>query len=212
MNAPATLELLSTPWPHRFVAGVVCLDFTNTVDHAGTPREREMLGGYADLLHWSAARGVIGREAALRLHRLAESDRSQASQVVHDAWLLRGTIRRTVDGLRRGVDVGPLVESFSARLAVAGAPALEAETSPGSVRYFLGGARLTEPLHPVLWSLAVFLTSDDAARVTECAADGCNGIFVDRTNSRSRVWCSGAGCGNRARVRRAYESRTDGRA
>jgi predicted RNA-binding Zn ribbon-like protein len=69
------------------------------------------------------------------------------------------------------------------------------------------GTKLEEPLWPILWSLAALLTSNDAARVGCCRADGCGWFFVDESPNGSRLWCSNDACGNRVRAQRAYAKR-----
>ena len=41
--------------------------------------------------------------------------------------------------------------------------------------------------------------------VGRCANERCGWLFVDRTRSHNRRWCSSAGCGNVERARRHYE-------
>lgn len=48
-----------TIWPHRFIAGTLCLDFVNTIDLPGTPKERDLFTDYGALIAWSMARGAI---------------------------------------------------------------------------------------------------------------------------------------------------------
>lgn len=36
----------------------------------------------------------------------------------------------------------------------------------------------------------------------QCAADTCDGIYLDTSRGRQRTWCSSRTCGNRARVQR----------
>jgi predicted RNA-binding Zn ribbon-like protein len=60
----------------------------------------------------------------------------------------------------------------------------------------------------VIWSLTALLTSDDAARVGCCQAQGCGWFFVDESPNHTRLWCSSEVCGNRERARRAYARRS----
>ena len=60
---------------------------------------------------------------------------------------------------------------------------------------------------PVLWSLSALLTSQDAARLGFCQAEGCGWFFVDESPNHARTWCSSEVCGNRERARRAYAKR-----
>lgn len=49
-------------------------------------------------------------------------------------------------------------------------------------------------------SIASFIATEDASLVRQCAGPDCTLWFVDRTKAHSRVFCSAAACGNRARV------------
>jgi predicted RNA-binding Zn ribbon-like protein len=118
--------------------------------------------------------------------------------VGRDAHALRAEIWRAADTLARGdrVDVAP----FNRRLA----------KLPAQPRLVAGGMGYVhdvpgrELLWPVLWSLTGLLSSEDAARVRCCRAEGCGWFFVDASPNRSRMWCSNEGGGNRERARRAY--------
>jgi len=54
-------------------------------------------------------------------------------------------------------------------------------------------------------AVAGLLASPDLSRVGRCANEPCGWLFVDRTRSRTRRWCTSAGCGNRERAKRHYE-------
>ncbi|TAN06690.1 MAG: hypothetical protein EPN38_07465 [Rhodanobacteraceae bacterium] len=74
------------------------------------------------------------------------------------------------------------------------------KTSPGT------SARLTALLRQFAMSTLDLLTGPDAGRVRQCAHPSCILLFLAR-NPRRR-WCSGATCGNRARVSRHYRKTT----
>jgi CGNR zinc finger len=42
-----------------------------------------------------------------------------------------------------------------------------------------------------------------------CHGPGCGWLFLDRTRSHTRRWCSSSDCGNRARARRHYARHRD---
>ena len=44
------------------------------------------------------------------------------------------------------------------------------------------------------------LTREDPTLLKSCAGDGCTLWFLDRTKAHRRMFCSAAGCGNRAKV------------
>src|SRR5262245_46234538 len=165
---------------------------------------QELIASYSALVAWCARRGTLPPPALARLRARARRQPDDAAAALHDAHALRAEIWAAADALHGGgrAELAP----FNRRLA--GLPAQPPLVRHGR-RYVhdLPGARLTEPLWPVLWSLTALLSSEDAARVGRCQAEGCGWFFVDASPNGSRVWCSSEVCGNRERARRAYAKR-----
>jgi len=188
----------------QFFGGRVCLDFANTMDWRTSEAPQELIENYAALLGWSARRGTLPAGALARLRTRARRQPADAAAALRDAHALRAEIWAAADALHGGGRAE--LASFNRRLA-----ALPAQ--PPLVRrgrryvHELPGARLAEPLWPVLWSLTALLSSEDAARVGRCRAEGCGWFFVDASPNGSRMWCSSEVCGNRERARRAYTKR-----
>lgn len=195
-------------WPLRFVGGVLCLDFVNTLDRPGAANERELLEDYGSLLTWSAARGTLDATAHARLARRAAAEPAAAAALFDEARALRAAIRTLTAAAADGADAAaglPLLNEWLGRLA---APTLvRAAGERAGLAFHLPGDDLDEPLRPVLWTLAPLLASDDFGRLRRCQAQACDAVFVDHTANRSRIWCSDDICGNRERVRRAYQAR-----
>jgi predicted RNA-binding Zn ribbon-like protein len=53
------------------------------------------------------------------------------------------------------------------------------------------------------------LMQEDLSLVRQCGGEDCTIIFLDRTKSHRRRWCSMAACGNRAKVA-AFRARSAG--
>jgi predicted RNA-binding Zn ribbon-like protein len=49
------------------------------------------------------------------------------------------------------------------------------------------------------------LTSERRGRVSTCANEKCQWLFLDTSKNRSRRWCTMASCGNRAKARRFHD-------
>lgn len=190
-------------------AGRLCLDFANTADwHAGESPV-ELMPDYAHLIAWSRRADVIDDRQALALLLLAERD-PDAANVVHDrAIMLREAIYDIFSALSHerqpdSADVG----TINAELAIA-FDHLVVERRCGGFSW--GWSTDIDPLDRFLWpiarSAAEVLTSEDVARVRECAGDPCGWLFLDTSRNRTRRWCSMASCGNRAKARRHYERR-----
>ena len=66
-------------------------------------------------------------------------------------------------------------------------------------------------LDRMLWTIARsaadLLTSEGLDDVRVCAADDCNWLFLDTSKNHSRRWCDMKSCGNRAKVRKHYNSK-----
>jgi predicted RNA-binding Zn ribbon-like protein len=60
-------------------------------------------------------------------------------------------------------------------------------------------------LAPVLWSAADLLGAGRLARMRQCANPDCGWLFLDRSKSGNRRWCSMSACGNRAKAHRHYQ-------
>jgi predicted RNA-binding Zn ribbon-like protein len=56
---------------------------------------------------------------------------------------------------------------------------------------------------------ADLLVSPERALVRECASGTCSWLFVDRSRTHQRRWCSMKTCGNRAKARRFYTRRRE---
>jgi predicted RNA-binding Zn ribbon-like protein len=55
------------------------------------------------------------------------------------------------------------------------------------------------------WLAAHNLLELDRDRIRACAGHDCVLHFYDTSRAGKRMWCSMAGCGNRAKARRHYE-------
>jgi predicted RNA-binding Zn ribbon-like protein len=189
----------------QFFGGRVCLDFANTMDWRTSEAPQELLPDYATLLLWSGKRGTLPAPAIARLRVQMRQRAAAAGRVLEEARVLRAEIWTAADGLCRGERLQPA--PFNRRLAALPAQPRLVRGGGGYV-HDLPGKSLEEPLWPVLWSLSALLTSQDAARLGFCQAEGCGWFFVDESPNHARTWCSSEVCGNRERARRAYARRT----
>jgi predicted RNA-binding Zn ribbon-like protein len=195
--------------PPRFAGGRLCLDFCNSVGWRAAQRVPDRLEpGYAALLAWAEARGVLDPQAASRLAKAATAAPEAAAEVHAQALALRAELDLLVDALAEGRGVpAEAVAALNARLAAAPKLPPLAPAPDGSFRHDLPGEDLGEPLLPVLWSAAALLASGETAQVGRCQAEGCGWVFLDTSRKHSRLWCSAETCGNRTRARRHHARR-----
>ena len=194
----------------EFRAGVVCLDFVNTVGWRLTdPPRGEYLGSYADVLAWGGQAGVLGPDEEGALSRRAALDPEGARAALGRAVALReavyGALSAAISGRRPGEDdLSVLNGELSRALGRARLVGLEGGACGwGWDEEEGGGPALDRPLWPVARSAAELLVaSPSLGRVRVCAGEGCGWMFVDTSRNASRKWCDSGDCGNRERVRR----------
>jgi len=206
MRTRSTLASL----PLKYVGGDPCLDLVNTVDWTAAGLKDERLPDYAHLTRWAEGAGLVPREGAQRLRRLAARDPRAAEAALHQAWRLRDVLRRLFAGIAAGE--GPSREDtaaageFAALLRAALQKVrLERQVGKSHRRAWAfptSTTRLDGLLAPVVWSAARLLASADAERLRECAGPDCGWIFVDRSRNGLRRWCEMRTCGTLEKTRR----------
>lgn len=187
----------------------LCLDFTDTVDWRTSEHAEDKLASYADLLAWSQKKGLLNKEGGQRLGSLLGNKETVAGDVMKDAYQLRESIYRIFSAAAHGRRAsGDDIEILNRHLT----------KSLGKLELRSIGTdyawawRDTESADMMLWpiarSAADLLTSDDLARVRECANEeqGCGSLFLDCSKSQTRRWCSMESCGNRMKFKRYYDT------
>jgi predicted RNA-binding Zn ribbon-like protein len=184
------------------------LEFSNTVDWRNGERREDSLTSFSSLVNWSVEKGVIGSDQAHILLRKAKEEHTEKT-TLKKAIQLRETLYRIFSAVAHdrhpeGEDVNALNKFLSDY------PVSSNVVRMGEVyRWEMVPGRGEEGrmLWPIAKSAADLLTSDQLGRVTECAneEEGCGWVFLDKTRSGTKKWCSSTGCGNRAKVRAWYE-------
>jgi predicted RNA-binding Zn ribbon-like protein len=187
-------------YKYQFVAGNLALDFVNTVAFRADPgKKKDHLQRSEDVHRWASqaqlpdraaiSSGPLAETAALRRIRVV---REQLFAVFHaiasDDPIPADTLARVGNALH---------DCWAKRcLSVEGA----------EVRWtWRSGARCTDYLlYPVLTAATDLLTSVSRGMVRQCEDAGCGWLFLDRSNARTRRWCSMADCGNRHKARKYY--------
>lgn len=195
----------------ELVGGRLSLDFVNTVGGLRGPEQRENLLGYADLLVWARAAGLLGAREAAALGRQAQAHPRKAEQALLEARRLREAIfglvkaalrgrppqREALDEVNRAVSLALAAQRL--RPLPEGGFALGwEEPREGDLLWFL---------RPVAASAAEVLANDaPGGRLRMCGEEqSCSWVFVDESRNGKRRWCSMKDCGNRAKARRFYE-------
>ncbi|MEX2314914.1 MAG: ABATE domain-containing protein [Thermomicrobiales bacterium] len=193
-------------------AGILALDFANTLDGRYDPVPRELLRGYDDVLAFSLLAKTLDQSAADRLAELASRSPDAAELQLRDARELRESIFGVFSAVAGGdepqdVDLDAL-NRFQAKAMSRGKLVHAAD---GFGWGWEDDDALDRPLWPLVRSAVDLLLTGDRRRLRECAAADCGWLFYDTSRNQSRRWCSMQSCGNRAKVQQFRERRRDGR-
>ena len=184
------------------------LDFSNTVDWRNGDKREDNLKTFESLVGWSVKEGIVPQGEAPSILRSAREEHTEDS-TLRKAVQLRETIYRIFSSVAHDrrpddKDLGTLNRFLSDY------PVSSSVVRTGQEYSWVvvpGGGAEAKMLWPIAKSAADLLTSDQLTRVTECAneEDGCGWMFLDKTRSGTKKWCSSTGCGNRAKVRAWYD-------
>lgn len=206
-NGAADAAPYAPPWPFDAAAGVICLEFANTLgDRPVTSPREETLHGYDDLLAWAAAMDTLpgSRLTAMRAAAGAKPDAAAATFAA--AIALREAIYRVFSAVAAGDT--PLSGDLDALNAAYGRAMRHAAVTRATGKAFAPTwAGEADALDAALWPVArsaveLLLAPDLLTRLRECAGPDCSWLFLDRTKNGSRHWCNMRTCGNRAKARR----------
>jgi predicted RNA-binding Zn ribbon-like protein len=192
--------------PFKAVGGWLCLDFVNSVNWDSPERAAERFFDYTDLVRWGQFAAALTEAEAQQLLRAAAGRPGEAAAVYEQALALRATIHRIFAAVANGSSpaAGDLA-ALNAALAEALAHARLVASGSGFTWSWAGAPEsLARPLWLVVGSAAALLTSEQLARVGQCAGESCGWLFLDTSRNRSRRWCEMEHCGNRAKARRHY--------
>jgi predicted RNA-binding Zn ribbon-like protein len=189
-----------------FTGGLLCLDFTNTVDDRPDVHPQEHLNSYHDLVSWGQQAQVLAEREAQRLLEEAARRPEEATSVLERALGVREAIYRIFKSVSE--DLVPEEDDLvSLSTAVADAQ-VHARIVPktGGFDWDWSGDEneLDRMMWPVVRSAADLLTSDELDDIRVCASETCNWLFMDTSKNHSRRWCDMKSCGNRAKARRFY--------
>jgi predicted RNA-binding Zn ribbon-like protein len=200
--------MVTSPSPlYSPVAGVLCLDFVDTIDRDGPvplARETDRFQTYADLCRWIAEAEALPAARTRSLVRAARAAPAQAEAVLERGRVLREAIFGCFAALAAGrTPPAPDLARVNAELARALAHLRVAPAGAHELAwsFHVAAGALDAPLWPIARSAGELLTSPERELVKECASERCTWLFLDRTKNHQRRWCDMRVCGNRAKVR-----------
>ncbi len=199
-------QIPSRPPAFEFSGGNLALDFVNTWGDRARPGT-DQLGSFQRLVDFAQEAGLVDVGQARAYLTTARWDADSASAVLRAARRFRKSLYGLFSSLVRGAAAEPEDLARANRAIRSAFPNLEIRTLGEDLVWASNGSppRLDSLVWPIIRSAAQLLTSPDVGLVHECEAADCTWLFLDRSRTGQRRWCSMASCGNRAKARRHYQ-------
>jgi predicted RNA-binding Zn ribbon-like protein len=196
-------------WKHQIVGGHLCLDFLNTADWHGSPREVEFLTGYNHLLAWAVAARALPRRLAHELLDASLHRPAAAARVVDEAVELRELLFSVFRPLASGAEPPRAVLDRWQTIYREWLSLTRLHLARTAMIPIWNGdpAGFRQLLLPVVLAAGDLLLGGPLNRVRICAMEDCGWMFLDRSRAGRRAWCNMRTCGNRAKARRFYARR-----
>jgi predicted RNA-binding Zn ribbon-like protein len=198
----------------ELIGGHVVVDYINTVSwRLDDQRRIERVPGYWELLEWARQAQLIDTGQYLMLGEEGKRHPVLARQAATAAHLMREVLYRALAPLAVGEEPTPAARSeLLYQILAALQQAQLATVSPLSWNLRV---RAPADLIDLLGMRTLeLLESGDVASLRQCHDRACGWLFIDRSRSHTRRWCSSTDCGNRERARRHYtrhrEPQSDG--
>lgn len=185
------------------VGGRLCLDFCNTQEYRGSPKEVDFLiAGFGALVDWSAHAGAIEESSVPAIRSAAGGAPMQAAEVFERAMVLRRALQSIFGSVLNGEIPSP--ESREILALEFERASLRRTLVPAPVGNWSWRWKeinsLDAMVGPIALSAVQLLSGDELGRLRACP--GCGWLFYDQSRNRSRTWCDMQFCGNRAKVKR----------
>ena len=196
-------------WPKSaFVAGNPVLDFLNTVDAQGRSADHNRLTSYTSALAWSVAAGLMEKTESQRVDEAASCSPEDAAQALSDLVEWRESVHRVLTAIANNEEPPPIdwkIAELSIQKAISTA-LLSRDTAGLTTWRVRDTSDLTTLRQKLALGLHALLGTDLVINLKLC--EGCSWMFIDPSKNHRRRWCSMATCGNRAKAKRNYQSKT----
>ena len=195
----------------EFLGEALCLDFLNTLHHAGAEDPGEELSSNVDLAAWAAQAGILSAAEASRLEARVLRNSVQLKLMGQKRASLRDHARGLREALRqmfqRAVRAGKVaprdVETLNLLLErFPAAGRIERSNGDWTMSWESQGSGVEKIFYAIVKSAAELLATGRWRTVRQCASDTCTWMFLDTSKNHSRRWCEMARCGNRDKVHR----------
>jgi predicted RNA-binding Zn ribbon-like protein len=194
------------------LGGRLCLAVANSVLWRRSAQPRDLLPDYPALVGYLHDVGLLTGAERDGLSAAAAAHPVSARRAYTAAIDLREALFRTLSATAAGRAPAPAdLRAVTALLRTGMAEIKLGASADGHLvaAWPRTADRLDWPLWEIAGSAAALLLPGGPTWLKQCPGDRCGWLFVDRSRSHSRRWCSSEMCGNRDRARRHYARRAE---
>jgi predicted RNA-binding Zn ribbon-like protein len=205
LNMPTKVICRRRPPRFELCAGMLCLDFVNTLDNRPSGQPKELLKSYVDLARFGEDTGILTLPQVEDLFVLSESAPGPAGQALRGAIALREAIHDVLTSIvhKRPVPAMALT-TINGYVQVSAQHSRLVQGKAGFEWRFDESSSLDAVLWPIARSAADLLASESLPLVRACSSKTCQWLFLDTSKSHRRRWCDMKLCGNRAKARKFH--------
>jgi len=177
-----------------FIAGRLCIDFTQTGGETGKRAYWERFHGPSDLADWFS-------ESPLQLRGI---------QVSPDEFKIALTLREAIWRVAQAIreNQTPRAEDVDTINRVASAPDLPPQlVLDGSKQIWHSPVTATAALSTIARDAIDLFSGELRSRIRECANPNCRLLFLDASRPGKRRWCLMKRCGNMAKTSQYRKSK-----
>jgi predicted RNA-binding Zn ribbon-like protein len=192
------------PQYFEFAAGVLCLDFINTLDDRPRGQPKELINSYLDMVHFGEDTKILD---PLQVRNLSNNYTSAPAQrALRQALALREALFAIFSATVNKSPAPPdALNTLNQCLRSAADHSQLVERKKHFSWNFVDSLSHEAVFWPIARSAADLLVSDRLQFVRTCSSKTCQWLFLDTSKNHRRRWCSMKVCGNRVKVRRFYE-------
>lgn len=191
----------------ELIGGHVVVDLVNTVSwRLDDERRTDHAPGYPELLDWARQTELLDPAQHGMLRDAIARHPGQARQAVTATHQLREVLYRVLGPVAAGEEPARSDLSELQHLILQALQQAQLVTAC-PLRWQLTVQAPGDLTHLAAIRALELLGSGDLGRLRQCQDRACGWLFIDRSRSHTRRWCSSADCGNRERARRHYTRR-----
>jgi predicted RNA-binding Zn ribbon-like protein len=204
-----TVAPTSTPIP-ELIGGHVALDLVNTISwRLDNDRRRDNLPDFPALIRWCQRAGLLEGVATRQLLTAASEHPSAAQRALRGARSLREDLHTLLARLVDDADPPDAVMAPRSLHRLLLDAMAHSDLTGSPMRWQLTPQRPADIACLLALQALDLLQTPQLDLIRQCHGVGCGWLFLDRTRSHTRRWCSSRDCGNRDRARRHYARHHD---